>query len=95
MSELIKEKIIYLRNLKGKIYKILPLYEGENGILVSKIYCDGLLMNINSANQIFEGIFVEILIKLNEINFTTMNHYNIRKIILEAVNMSERMLKEL
>lgn len=93
MDNYINEKIIYLQHLIGKIMKVLYIYE-EKEALTSKIYLGGLLINIDSANRMFKGIFVEILIKLNEINFDTMNHKEIRKRVLEAVNMADKMLKE-
>ena len=83
---------IYLKNLKGKIYKILPLYETQD-ILVVKVYHNATLLNLSSADRIFEGILIEILVKLNEIDFDNMEHIKIRKIILESISMVDKMLK--
>lgn len=86
-----KEKIIYLENLKGKIFKLLPLSE-ENNNIVPIIYLSGLLMNINSSNQMFNGILIDLLIQLNEITFVNSNHKQIRKIVLESLNMVSQLI---
>lgn len=78
-------KLIYLSNLINKIFKILPLYE-KNDSLIPQIYLNGLLININSANQMFDNILIDIMIKLNELNISNLTHKEIRKIILECVN---------
>lgn len=89
-----KEKIIYLENLKGKIFKLLPLYEQDNNI-VPIVYLNGLLMNISSSNQMFDGLLIDLLVKLNEIRIIKLNHAQLRKIILESLDMVDILVKQL
>jgi hypothetical protein len=88
-----KEKEIYLSHLIGKIMKILYLYEDYESI-VPQVYTEGLMINIDSANKMFDGVLIEILVKLNEINFKTMEHKDIRKRVLESTNMADKLLKK-
>lgn len=85
---------IYTKHLIGRIYKILPLYETQNKVTI-KVYCNSLLLNLSSADRMFNGQFIEVLIKINELNFDTMEHNQIRKIVLEAINIVQKMQKDL
>lgn len=89
-----KEKIIYLENLKGKIFKLLPLSE-QNDNIVPIVYLNGLMMNISSSNQMFDGMLIDLLVKLNEIRIIKLNHKQLRKIILEALDMVALLIDKL
>ena len=88
-----KEKYLYLNRLIGKIYKTLPLFEVEN--MLPSNYLNDLIFEIHSANDIFNGILIEIIVKLNSLNKPNISHGKLRKIILECTNMIVKMLDEM
>lgn len=91
-----EEKIIYLKNLIGKIYKILPIFENKNdNDLILIIYLNGLLLNISSANQMFNGILIDILVSLNEIIINDMDHKNLKKVVFECINKVTNLKEDL
>jgi hypothetical protein len=97
MSALIiddKTKIIYLDKLVGNIFKILPLYE-EVDSNVYKIYIGGLLIDINSANSLFDGILIDLIIKINTLFENNFEHKQMRKIVLECTNLVKKIRREL
>ena len=79
-----KEKTVYLTRLIGKILKILHLVEEKQHDY--KIYLGGLMLEIHSANDLFENQLIDILIKLNSIYINDFEYKQIRKIILECKN---------
>lgn len=88
-----KEKIIYLSRLIGKVFKVIPLYETNN--LLPLDYVDDLIRDIYSANDLFNGILIEILVKINSIKIKNVNHKTVRKIILECTNIINKMIDNL
>lgn len=56
----------YLTKLIGKFIKILYLIEEEKDTGISpKCYIYGLLIELSSANQLFDNELIEIIVKLN------------------------------
>jgi len=89
-----KTKILYLNNLVGKVYKILPLYENETDEML-KVYLGGLLIDINSANVLFNGILIDLIIKIHSIYVNDFDHKQVRKIVLECTNLVKKIRGEL
>jgi len=83
-------KIAYLDGLVGRIYKILPLYE-ELGEVPINIYIGALLIDVNSANELFDGKLVDVLVKLNSIYEKECTHKHIKKTTFECTNMVQKM----
>lgn len=79
-----QEKIIYLTRLIGKVLKILHLVEEKQHDY--KIYLGGLMIDIHSANDLFDNQLIDVLVKLNSIYINEFEHKQIRKIILECKN---------
>lgn len=79
-----EEKITYLIRLIGKTLKILHLVEEKQHDY--KIYLGGLMIDIHSANDLFDNQLIDILIKLNSIYINEFEYKQIRKIILECKN---------
>lgn len=79
----------YLDKLKGRVIKILYLIEEEaqTGFSPSD-YIYGLLIEVNSANQLFDNELVEIVVKLNIVykEYRTAPFTAIRKQIFEVKN---------
>jgi hypothetical protein len=88
-----KEKKIYLESLQKKIYAILSNYEKYNNI-VSIVYLDGLLMNIGSADELFDGMLINLIIKLYELKNVNLGHRKIREIVLDSCEMIDKLIKE-
>jgi hypothetical protein len=80
-----KSKLIYIDELINKIFKILGLFE-DNDNIIPIIYLNGLIMNINSANELFDGELINLIIKLNILITNKLNHKELRKIIFECIN---------
>lgn len=87
-------KILYLDKLVGNIFKILPLFEEVNTDIY-KLYLGGLLIDINSANSLFDGILIDIIVKINALFENDFEHKQIRKIVLESTNLVNKIKKEL
>ena len=79
-----EEKITYLTRLIGKVLKILHLVEEKQHDY--KIYLGGLMIDIHSANDLFDNQLIDILIKLNSIYINDFEYKQLRKIILECKN---------
>jgi len=61
-----KAKVIYLDRLTKRIFKILPLTE-ENVYEMVFIYLDALIIDINSANDLFDYCLIDILVRINSL----------------------------
>lgn len=79
-----EEKITYLTRLIGKVLKVLHLVEEKQHDY--KIYLGGLMIDIHSANDLFDNQLIDILIKLNSIYINEFEYKQLRKIILECKN---------
>lgn len=82
-------KYQYLDRLIGKVIKILHLIEEEDKTNISpQAYIWGQLVELNSANQLFNGELVEIIVKLNVVynTYKTEEFKNIKKQIFEIKN---------
>lgn len=83
-----KGKNRYLKLLPNKIWKVLPLYEKDENY---KKYLKRLLDDMNSANDLFDGLFADVIIKLNVIYIKNLEHKEIRSIVLECTNSVSNM----
>lgn len=79
----------YLEKLIGKIIKILHLIEEEPKTSISpQSFIYGQLVELNSANQLFDNELVEIIVKLNVVysSYKTVPFTDIKKQIFEIKN---------
>lgn len=92
-----KEKIIYLNGLVNRIFKILPLYEEDNNILPQK-YVERLANDIYAANNLFEGLLIELLIKTYSIYETPdepLSHSELKSLVFDCINLCQKIIKDL
>lgn len=92
-----ESKIAYCKRLTGKVFKILWLAE-ENNNVVPSVYLYALIIDVNSANFMFDNIFIDLSVKLNSLYMAInqpMPHSEIRARVLECTNMVSRIGKEL
>jgi hypothetical protein len=90
-------KIAYCVRLYRQIHKILFLSE-ENNNIVPSINLHALIIDVNSANNMFDNIFIDVSVKLNTLymlSSQTLTHSEIRSRVLECANMVDRIRKEL
>lgn len=88
----------YLKQLLGKMFKILHLIEEEKETGFSpRDFISGQLFEVNSANELFEGKLVGIIVKLNGIydNYANMSFDSIKRQIFEIKNIIIYINKEL
>lgn len=87
-------KVLYIDKYIGKIYKILPMYEETNEI--SPIYVYGLLVDMNSANELFDGILIEVIVKIHSLyKLESTTHRQLKKLVLECTNLLSTIRSEL
>lgn len=82
-------KYQYLDKLIGKMIKILHLIEEEKDTHISpSSFIWGQLVELNSANQLFEGSLVDLIVKLNIVynSYQTEDFKKIKKQIFEIKN---------
>lgn len=96
LSDEAKKK--YLERLIGKMIKILHLVEErrDTGINPSD-FIYGQLIELNSANQLFNNELIEIIVKLNIIynGYDELEFKEIKKQIFEIKNKINYLLKSL
>lgn len=93
-----KAKKTYLSSLIGKMLKILHLIEEEKEKGYSpEPFIIGQLFEMNSANILFDGELVSIIIKLNGIreNYTKMPFTEIKKQIFEIKKIIQFLIKKI
>ena len=84
-----KSKLKYLELLPGKIWKTLPLYEQSQDY---KVYLKRLLDDLNSANDLFDEIFTDIIVKLNVVLIEDLEHKEIRARVLECTSAVDKIM---
>lgn len=83
-------KVLYLDKFINKVFKILPMSE-EDGC-IPKIYMHSLLIEINSANELFDGELIDILVKINAIySQNDIEHKQIKKLVFDCTNTLTKM----
>ena len=89
----------YLQKLSKRCIKILYLIEDEGkGINkgVADDYIVGQLFEVNSANILFDGELIDVIVKLNGIRDYANQPYNlIRKQVFETKGIIDHLLKTL
>lgn len=88
----------YLERLIGKMIKILHLIEEEEVTHNSpQPFIYGQLIEINSANQLFDNDLIEIIVKLNYVysNYNTVPFSEIKRQIFEIKNKIQFLKKKL
>jgi len=88
-----KEKDIFLTHLIDRVFKILPLSEQDNNI--AKTYVQRLMIDIKSANSLFDGILIDLIIKINSITENDLSHIQIRRIVFECINVINKIKEEI
>lgn len=89
-----KDKYIYINHLVDRIYKILPLSE-ENKNKIPKIYVKRLIDDVISANELFNGTLINLIIKLNILLIKESTHFEIKSIVFECINLCKKIIHEL
>lgn len=91
-------KIKYLERLIGKMIKILHLIEEreQTGINPSD-FIYGQLIELNSANQLFDNELTEIIVKLNIVysDYEKVEFKDIKKQVFEIKNKVNFLIKTL
>lgn len=89
----------YLQKLSKRCIKILYLIEDEGkGINkgMADDYIVGQLFEVNSANILFDGELIDVIVKLNGIRDYSNQPYNlIRKQVFETKGIIDHLLKTL
>lgn len=88
----------YLEKLIGKMIKILHLIEEEKDTHNSpQAFIYGQLVELNSANQLFDNELVEIIVKLNVVynTYASAPFKDIKKQIFEIKNKINFLLGQL
>ena len=91
-------KINYLEGLRGQIIKVLHLIEEQKDTGYSpELFILGRLFELNSANDLFDGKLVNIIVKLNGIvtNYENLSFAEIKRQIFEIKKNINFLLKEL
>lgn len=93
-----ESKIKYLEKLIGKMIKILHLIEEEKDTGNSPSdFIYGQLVEMNSANQLFDNELVDIIVKLNVVyrDYNKVEFSKIKKQIFEIKNRINYLIKSL
>lgn len=88
----------YLEKLIGKMIKILHLIEEEPKTHNSpSAFIYGQLVELNSANQLFDNELIEIIVKLNVVynSYATVPFADIKKQIFEIKNKINYLMSNL
>lgn len=91
------EKVIYLERLRGRVWKMLPLFVDKFDEKYSyeyKIYLSGLLININTANKLFGGTLIDVFVNLSCLYDNDFVKEEIRTRILEIPPMINKIIDE-
>ena len=91
-------KINYLEGLRGQMIKVLHLIEEQKDTGYSpELFILGRLFELNSANDLFDGKLVNIIVKLNGIvtNYENLSFAEIKRQIFEIKKNINFLLKEL
>lgn len=95
----IEAKKDYLQKLSKRCVKILYLIEDEGkGINkgAADDYIVGQLFEVNSANILFEGALIDVIVKLNGIrDYPNQSYSLIRKQIFETKGIIDHLLQSL
>ena len=88
----------YLEKLIGKMIKILHLIQEEPQTHTSpQAFIYGQLIELNSANQLFDNELIEIIVKLNIVytSYQTAPFAEIKKQIFEIKNKINYLLEQM
>lgn len=91
-------KRVYLSGLIGKMLKILHLIEEEKTTGYSPdSFIIGQLFDLNSANELFDGALVNIIVKLKGVldNYAEAPFENMKKQIFEIKRIINGLLNKL
>ena len=88
------DKKRYLDILIGKIFKIIPIRE-EGSLDHLTIYLWALLSDLNSANYLFDGILIEVIVKLNSIYLKELPFKEMKKIVFDTIDVVQKTMKKL
>lgn len=86
-------KKVYLSNLKNRVYKILPMFEELDDINVLNAYIEWVIIEMNSSNDLFDWILIDIMVLINTLLLTeNIQHKQVKKIVLDCANMIDRLI---
>lgn len=81
----IEDKKRYLDLLIGKVFKIIPICE-ENGKTHLTLYLWGLCNDVLSANSLFDGELIELIVKLNSIYEGKLTFAEMKKVVFDTID---------
>lgn len=86
------EKIKCLEEIISKLKKIIYVYEKSldpNNNYNYKVFCGGIAIYVSSANILFNGELVNIIININAILTNDFSKTQLKKIVFETINFTE------
>lgn len=98
-----EQKILYLNNLINRIFKIIYLYE-ENENSIPSVYIERLILEINSSNNLFNGVLIDLIVKINCINFLgektgetieKVFKNKMKSIVFESINLCKKNIEDI
>ena len=92
-----KEKLECLNEVIKKLKKIIYVYEKsqeENATYDYKIFIRSLIFYVSSADNLFEGKLINIIINLNSIAINDFNKKQLKSIVFDMLNHAEYLLKQ-
>jgi len=84
-----QEKIKCIEQLIGRVFKILPMTEEINDSISKtnlQLHIEKLIIDMHSANSLFDGILIDIVVKINSIYENDFKHSQIRSIVLDSAS---------
>lgn len=84
-----EEKIKCLEEILLRLKKIIHVYEKSqepNSSYNYKVFCGGIAIYVSSANILFNGELVNIIININAILSNNFNKQQLKTIVFETIN---------
>lgn len=92
-----EEKVECINEIIKKLKKIIYVYEKsqeENTSYNYKIFIKGLIFYISSANYLFNGKLINIIINLNSIILNDFDKKQLKSVVFEAINNAQYLLEK-
>lgn len=86
-----EEKLRCLEEIISKLKKVVHVYEKTqepNSNYNYRVFCGGIAIYVSSANILFNGELVNILINLNAILTNSFDKEQIKKLVFESINFA-------
>lgn len=92
-----KEKIECINEIIKKLKKIIYVYEKSqetNTTYDYKIYIKSLIFYVSSANYLFDGKLISIVVNLNSIILNDFNKRRLKSIVFDTINYANYLLQQ-